>query len=345
MADHFRHEPSPHQKTAASGQGCCGVRELISIANHDYETIIEVGRARLSVLRPAVFEKDLLITKALGLLQDFNWREFSIVFCGGTSLSKGYKLIDRMSEDVDFKVIVPPSLSRSQCRKKLGKLHKDLAQYLSGEEFNPGSSPPRNENRYFHFSLGYASRFPEVMALRPEIKLDFTAHTPRLQPRDVQVKSLLSGVIPEREEPPIPYCALDYEETLVEKVVAFLRRTASWSEDNLPNEEHSPEDERLVRHLYDVHQLLEKEIKTREVKYQLRHLFQEVIESDRETDKAFAKNPTQRLNHALRYLHTDPSDFEALYGEFVNDLVWGQAVDFNEARDAFSGLDCQLLNG
>ena len=220
--------------------------------------IVEVGRARLSVLRPAVFEKDLLITKTLGLLQDFNWGEFSIVFCGGTSLSKGYTLIDRMSEDVDFKVIVPPSLSRSQCRKKLGKLHKDLAQYLRGAEFNVDSPDPHNENRYFHFSLGYASRFPEVMALRPEIKLDLTARTPRLEPREVQVKSLLSEVIPEREEPPIPYRALDYEETLVEKVVAFLRRTASWSEDNLRKKEHSPEEERLVRHLYDVHQLLQK---------------------------------------------------------------------------------------
>ena len=195
--------------------------------------IVEVGRARLSGLPPTVFEKDLLITKTLDLLQDFNWGEFSIIFCGGTSLSKGYKLINRMSEDVDFKFIVPSSLSRSQCRKRLGKLREGLEQYLSGAEFTIGSPLPHNENRYFHFTLGYASRFPKVMALRPEIKLDFTARTPRLEPREVQVKSLLSEVIPEHEEPSIPYRVLDDEETLVEKVVAFLRRTASWSEDNL----------------------------------------------------------------------------------------------------------------
>lgn len=72
---------------------------MISIANDDYETIVEVRRTGLSELSSAIFEKDLLVTKILDLLQDFNWDEFSIVFCGGTSLSKGYKLIARMSEE------------------------------------------------------------------------------------------------------------------------------------------------------------------------------------------------------------------------------------------------------
>lgn len=321
---------------------------MISIANDDHEIIIEVCRAGLSEIHlPAIFEKDLLVTKTLGLLQDFNWDEFSIVFCGGTSLSKGHKLIDRMSEDIDFKVIVPPCLNRSQARRKLGKLRRDLDQYLCEAEFNLVSPPPRNENRYFCFSLGYASRFPDVMVLRPEIKLDFTAHTPRLEPREVQVKSLLSEVITERRELPILYQALAYEETLVEKVVAFLRRMASWSEDNSPKKERSPGDERLVRHLYDVHQLLQKKSNTEYVTDELQHLFQEIINSDQKEfgkkDQAFAENPTQRLNHSLMHLHNNPSEFEALYGNFVNDLVWGQPVDFNEAREAFHRLACQLL--
>lgn len=321
---------------------------MISIANDDYETIVEVRRAGLSELHPAIFEKDLLITKILDLLQGFNWDEFSIVFCGGTSLSKGYKLIARMSEDVDFKIIVPPSLNRSQCRRRLGKLRKDLEQHLCRAEFHPILSCPHNENRYVHFSLGYSSRFPDVMALRPELKLDFTAHTPRLEPREVQVRSLLSEVVPQREELSILYQTLDYKETLVEKVVAFLRRTASWSEDNSPQEGRSPEDERLVRHLYDVHQLVQRKPNIRQATYELRCLFQEIVESDQKQfnkkNQTSAKDFTQTLNRALGYLHTDPSEFEALYRNFVNELVWGQAVDFSEAREAFRGLACQLLN-
>jgi len=105
---------------------------VISITDDDYETIVEVGRTGLTRLPAAIFEKDLLVTKTLGLVQDFNWDKFSIVFCGGTSLSKGYELIERMSEDIDFKVIVPPSLSHSQRRKKLGDLCRNLTQHLRG---------------------------------------------------------------------------------------------------------------------------------------------------------------------------------------------------------------------
>lgn len=49
---------------------------MISIANDDYETIVEVRRAGLSELPSAIFEKDLLVTKILDLLQAFNWDEF-----------------------------------------------------------------------------------------------------------------------------------------------------------------------------------------------------------------------------------------------------------------------------
>lgn len=49
-----------------------------------------------------------------------------------------------------------------------------------------------NENRYFCFSLGYLPQFPLVAALRAELRLDFTAHTPLLDPVPVQVKPLLA---------------------------------------------------------------------------------------------------------------------------------------------------------
>ena len=92
---------------------------MISITENDYKAILDVRRegSMIGRLDPSILEKDVLITQVLGLLQNFNWDEFSIVFCGGTSLSKGYRLIDRMSEDIDFKIVVPPCLTRSQSRK------------------------------------------------------------------------------------------------------------------------------------------------------------------------------------------------------------------------------------
>ena len=82
---------------------------MICISDDEYACLEEVRLQGLSRLRPEIFEKDLMITKVLGLLKIFDWGEFAIVFCGGTCLSKGYNLIERMSEDVDFRIIVPHS--------------------------------------------------------------------------------------------------------------------------------------------------------------------------------------------------------------------------------------------
>ena len=319
---------------------------MISITENDYEDILDVRRegSMIGRLDPSILEKDVLITQVLGLLQRFNWDEFSIVFCGGTSLSKGYRLIDRMSEDIDFKIVVPPCLTRSQSRKRLGRLHKGLSQYLNGLEFELNTPAPKNENRYFHFSLGYASRFPKLSALRPGVELDFTANTPRWPSREVEVRSMLSELAPGHQESAVIYQALDYKETLVEKVVAFLRRTARWEKENEPNQRRNKEDKRLVRHLYDVQQLLQKQPDIKGEIVDLRILFQDIIETDQMQDKKFAKNPMQILNQSLNYLSDLSSNFEEFYEDFVNQLVWGQAVDFIQAREAFNEVVCQLLN-
>ena len=318
-----------------------------AISDGDYDAIAEVDRLGLSKLPPAIFEKDLLITQVLGLLNTFNWGQFSIVFCGGTSLSKGHKLIQRMSEDVDFKILAPSDLSRNQCRNKLSELRKSLAEHLKEAGFSQSQWEAGNANHYFSFLLGYVSRFPTELALRPEIKLEFTVHTPRLDSVKVQVRSLLSEVL-DREEAPVHHQALALQETLMEKVVAFLRRTATWSEENWPKTRRSqPEDERLVRHLYDVQQLLQRMPNVIK-EDSARQLFEQIITTDRNKypgkDNAFIENPAQRLANALEQLNTYSSDFEALYRNFVSGLVWGPPVGFSEAHRAFSQLACHLLN-
>jgi len=50
---------------------------------------------------PVFIEKDYWITLVLNRLAKSGYKN-SVVFKGGTSLSKGYKLINRFSEDVDI---------------------------------------------------------------------------------------------------------------------------------------------------------------------------------------------------------------------------------------------------
>ena len=74
-----------------------------------------------------------------------------------------------------------------------------------------------SENRYFCFSLGYLPQFPLVAALRAELRLDFTAHTPLLDPVPVQVKPLLADFM-ELDTQLVDHQAVVLQETLVEKV-------------------------------------------------------------------------------------------------------------------------------
>lgn len=50
-------------------------------------------------LRPAIIEKDLYVTEALRVIATSGGK---IIFKGGTSLAKGWNLIQRFSEDIDI---------------------------------------------------------------------------------------------------------------------------------------------------------------------------------------------------------------------------------------------------
>lgn len=60
-------------------------------------------------LRPAIIEKDYYVTEALRAIATTVVKDV-IIFKGGTSLSKGWNLIQRFSEDIDILTRRPFSL-------------------------------------------------------------------------------------------------------------------------------------------------------------------------------------------------------------------------------------------
>ena len=77
---------------------------MINLLNRSMEEITEVIEAtsRKSGLASSIVEKDLWVCYILDYL--FNTCDYKdyFEFKGGTSLSKAYDLIDRMSEDIDI---------------------------------------------------------------------------------------------------------------------------------------------------------------------------------------------------------------------------------------------------
>ena len=63
----------------------------------------------------SMIEKDWHAMRLMAVLADIRHGGFEPVFSGGTSLSKGFGLIKRFSEDLDFKIKLPASkISRTQ---------------------------------------------------------------------------------------------------------------------------------------------------------------------------------------------------------------------------------------
>ena len=54
---------------------------------------------------PAYIEKDYYIVELLKIISGFQSDNFDVTFSGGTSLSKGFGIINRFSEDIDFMVL------------------------------------------------------------------------------------------------------------------------------------------------------------------------------------------------------------------------------------------------
>lgn len=87
------------------------------------------GAAKELGLHPQFVEKDYWVTEALRALH----RDFAahFIFKGGTSLSKGYGLIERFSEDIDILVVADAGSSTAQCEAKLLRITKAVSQLRS----------------------------------------------------------------------------------------------------------------------------------------------------------------------------------------------------------------------
>ena len=136
------------------------VQTYFSLTDQDKIDALETAASKLG--RPAdLLEKDIWVVWSLNALFDSTLGE-SLVFKGGTSLSKVYKAIDRFSEDVDvtydIRKIIPDLIvdpdkpyppNRSQAKKWTEAVQDRLAGWIRDEvvpllEGNLKPSPRRD---------------------------------------------------------------------------------------------------------------------------------------------------------------------------------------------------------
>jgi len=225
--------------------------------------------AETTGMAPFAVEKDWWVVQVLSALFELDIGS-SLIFKGGTSLSKAWGLIERFSEDVDLVFDrsffgYDGKINRTQVRK----LRKDAGKYFET------TLAPKLENRLIYKGLsGIKQRYikqkasdadpikieinyPNVMeypgAMEPRVLLEISCSSLVEPSKTRSINSLLDEQYPDADfsQKHIDIPVVVPERTFLEKL--FL----------LHEEFHRPKDrvrtKRQSRHLYDIFQLLKSE--------------------------------------------------------------------------------------
>jgi hypothetical protein len=143
--------------------------------------------------RPGLIEKDWHVVRALGVLATLEHQEIRPVFSGGTSLAKGWGLIKRFSEDIDFKVSMSPAKTKAEGRRLRSSYREEVLALLTRNDFQHVEDPlVGNESQFFSVGLAYPSRFVAGQGLRPHIRVEMSFHAPALMPIDRPISSIIA---------------------------------------------------------------------------------------------------------------------------------------------------------
>ena len=211
-----------------------------SISREQVELIVAATNEGLSLFSAGTLEKDVHLTEVLRALTLVEIEDLTLVFCGGTSLIKAYGYLNRMSEDIDIKIVDLSNRNTSAIRQSLSHLKVAVTKAFVDSGFVVDTPQAMSANRYITFGLGYEPKFPSEVSLRPEIKVEFSYTPAHLPVVHHSISTLILRDLGMAEHP-FEFTCNAMEETLAEKVIGFLRRSSRL----LPNQ---VADERLVRH-------------------------------------------------------------------------------------------------
>lgn len=230
---------------------------------------------------PIYIEKDYWISKILQQLSRSCYAE-NIVFKGGTSLSKGYGLINRFSEDVDVAVLTG-ELSGNQIKALISKVCKAMTQGLQEQDVPELTSKgSRYRKALFNYPSSVNDPMYSFVANRVIVEINSFANPYPYEKR--QIKSFITSymeekgmqsLIEEYDLHPFDLNVLDKRRTLCEKVVSLLRFSFT---DN-PVEGLSSK----IRHFYDIYFLLNDAECMEYIKGDFIKDAKELIEHDKET--------------------------------------------------------------
>jgi len=292
-------------------------------------------------IQAQAIEKDAWVTLVLRLI--FN-AEFSknLIFKGGTSLSKAYKLIQRFSEDIDLAVNreylgFEGELTKGQIRKLKRKSH----DFVSTEMVDVLQKEFENydiDNHLFNIEvrntkisdqdpeiieIEYKSVFNELPYIKQKVLIEIGARSLLEPAENKEIKSIISEYYPNNsfDDKAFIVKTISPEKTFLEKLIL------------LHEEFTKPDDKiryhRMSRHLYDIGEIISTKYGINALKNN--NLFNEIIAhrkiftpiktvdySELQIDKLSIIPPNEFLKK-----------YENDYMEMQENMIYGKSLPFN----------------
>lgn len=261
-------------------------------------------------IEASIIEKDYYVTL---FLQRIVAQLPNIIFKGGTSLSKCYKLINRFSEDVDLNIETETHPTEGQ-RKKLKEVIVSIIDEFGFTLTNPGNVRSRRDyNRYI---VDYPTIFP-TSYLKEHLIVETAVYIKAYPCKRMLASSLIydylerngyTDLIEQHGLQPFELNVQAAERTLVDKVFAL-------GDYYLSNAVHEHS-----RHIYDIYKLLDV--------VTLDNSMKELVRSVRE----------ERKPHVNCRSAKDGVDMNALLQEIVDKAVYRQDYEDITAKILFENV-------
>lgn len=286
-------------------------------------TIVQAVANELGT-NPSLIEKDWHVVRALSVLAGLDHGAAQPAFSGGTSLSKGWQLIDRFSEDIDFKITVPEGTVRtirSAYRKMIISALENAGFVVIDEKSIVG-----NDSKFFSVSFNYQSEFPQGGGLRPHLQVEMTFDPPTLPPIQRPLQSFVAQAMNLPCEV-AAFACINPVETAADKLSALAWRTC------VRDRQSEKDDPTIVRHLHDL-AALEGMVNDYSDFGALLHA-KAIVDSSRGDVLA---EPSARFATMLKILSSDPL-WGQEYDNFVRQVSFAsKVISFDDALKALTRL-------
>jgi len=206
-------------------------------------------------IRPEFIEKDYWLTRALQRMAQ-NPNVEKVVFKGGTSLSKAYRLTNRFSEDIDIAVIDADSFSGNQLKMLIKRLAKDMASDLEEKVVQGVTS---KGSRFYKALYQYQNLVaPTLSAVKTgQLLIEINTYANPYPYIKQDISSFMADyftvinrqdMIEQYDLKPFSINVLDKRRTIVEKLISLIRFSF---EDDVVKSVASK-----IRHFYDLYYLV-----------------------------------------------------------------------------------------